>query len=142
MSNRNNGEVLFWLGLLALAFIGWQVYVQVKAFADWMHLDWRSAAWLLAGIVALAAGVVVALAQGWQLGRLLPWMLCGFYLFTLPALNYWSLSFPDQLFRDSGYGYGRPDNVAWYGNGWWQLLMFVALVAGAFGINKWQDDRY
>jgi len=140
MSNRNDNEILFWIALIALAFVGWQVYVQVKTFAEWAHLDWSSAAWLLTGILALAAGSVLAWLKDWSLGRLLPWMFCAFYLFTLPALNYWSLSVPGRLFPIDGYNYGSTAEVAWYGNGWWQILMLLAFLGIAYGINKWQDD--
>lgn len=142
MSNRNDGEVLFWLCLIGLAFVGWQVYLQVKVFAEWMHLDWSSAACLLAGILALVAGVVLTWLKDGPLSKLFPWMLCGFYPFVLPALNYWSLSVPGRLFPIDGYNYGSAAEVAWYGNGWWQLLMFIALLGIAYSVNKWQNEHY
>ena len=141
MSRSNDNEMLFWMAVAGLGLLGLFIYFQVKAFADWLHLDWGSAAWMLAGILALAVGVIVAFGKGWRLGKLFPWMLCGFYLFLLPALNWWSLSVPGRLMRfdnDEGNTVGG----AWYGNGWWQLVMFAALAGAAYGLNKLQSDRY
>lgn len=139
--NRSDNEGFVWMLVIALGMVGLFIYFQVKSFADWVHLDWSSAAWLLSGILTLVAGVGVVFSKGWGLGKLFPWLLCGFYLFTLPALNFWSLSMPGRLdFRIDEY-VGNIDR-AWYGGGWWQFLIFVALLGGAYGLNKLREDSY
>lgn len=143
MSNRNNNgpEILFAIGAIVVAYLLWQLYVGVKACAEWMHLDWPSAALLLFALLALGVSTLLAFLKDWPLGRVFPWLLCGFYPFTLPALDYWSLSTPGRLVID-GYNYGSAAEVPWYGNGWWQLLMFIVLVGFAYSVNKWQSERY
>lgn len=141
MQRNNDGEVLFWIVMAGLGLLAIFVYFQVKAFADWIHLDWRSAACMLGGILLLAVSIIVTLTKGWHLGKLLPWMLCGFYPFLLPALNWWSLSVPGRLFRIDNYE-SSSINGAWYGNGWWQLAMFTALIGAAYSLHKLQSGRY
>jgi hypothetical protein len=68
-------------------------------------------------------------------------MLCGFYPFILPALNYWSLDVPSRLFLQIDESAVNVDRL-WYGQGWWQLLIFIGLVGCAYGWNKLQDDRF
>jgi hypothetical protein len=135
MSRNDNDEAAFWLVGICLLLVAAFVYFQVKAFADWVGLDWGSAAYLLGGIITAAAAVIGAIIQGWSIKKLSPWIFCGFYLFTLPALNCWA-----QLEKNPFHMSRINADLAWYGNGWVQFLIFVALVGGAYGLNKWVDE--
>lgn len=126
---------------ISLFIAGLFIYFIVNTVAEWLHLNWAAAASLLFGLITLVAAMVFVVFQYFSLSKLFPWMLCGFYPFILPALNYWSLDMPSRLFLRIDESVGNVDRL-WYGQGWWQLLIFIGLVAGAYGWNRLQDDHY
>lgn len=130
------------IALLAIfaVVVGLPVFFAVKAFGDMLHLSWGAAGSLLLGFITLVSAVCLVLIRGFNLRKLFPWMLCGFYLFTIPAWRYWSLDMPSRLFIeiDENAGVER----LWYGQGWCLLLIFIGLVGCAYGWNRLQDDHY
>lgn len=120
---------------------GLLIFLTVRTFANWVNLDWTAAVSLLTGIIGFVVSMFFVLVRDFSLSKLFPWMLCVFYPFILPALNYWSLDMPSRLFFRIDESMGNVDRL-WYGNGWWQLLIFIGLVACAYGWHRLHDDRY
>jgi ABC-type multidrug transport system permease subunit len=135
---RDDSSALYTILLL---IVGLFIYFIVSTVADWLDLNWAATASLLFGLIGLLAGTIFVLLREFSLSKLFPWLLCGFYPFTLPALNYWSLSVPSRLLLRFNESAGDVDRL-WYGQGWWQLLIFIGLVAGSYGWNKIRDDHY
>lgn len=131
MSRNSGGDwaipVAIGIGLVAL-----YVYFQVKAFAEWAHLDMHAAGFLLLGGIAVVAALIVALWQSWRLSKVLPWMPFLFVWFLIPALDYWSAPHVGDFMIDT--------DPAWYGHWWGQALIVLGLAGFGFGINKMLDD--
>ena len=132
--SRNHDQNLFMECLIGIGLIAFLVYMLVKTFADWLNLDWHSAAMLLSGLLISAGAILGVALQGWNLKKWVPWIGCGFFLSTIPSLNWWARLDSMPFHMD---GMGR--DFAWYGNGWWQMLVFLVLCLVAYAISQWND---
>lgn len=95
------------------------IFLLIKTFADWTNLDWYSAAILLMGIVFVIGMVVGKLWRGWDLRPWWPWIGGGFFLFTIPALAWWTI-----LGKMPSTTVMAPDVAWWSYDNWWQSLMY------------------
>ncbi len=139
MSKRGDGE--FWLafGIVVVLGVGYGVYTVLKSWADTLGLDIPSVFYLaLGGVLSAAIALVGVLWADWRKSVVLPWLLPFFGLFCRPALTYWAT--PHGVF---GGAEGYDVEIAWYGNGWWQLAIIAALCGVAFALTKLFDsDRW
>lgn len=144
MSRNNNGtEFLFWLVVIVCGVAAFWVYFQVKSFADWAGLSWRGAFLMLLGSFLFIGGAFTCWIKGWN--RAIPWLLPATFWFFVPGLNdkaHGVSPLGAAAFRTRDNDYYPWNEPAWYGNGWWQIGMFIGLIALAYGVYKLLDDGY
>jgi hypothetical protein len=114
-------------------------YVIFISIADWIaratNLDLRSASIIFFGALLLIMLLVCAFYYGVNKRALAPWMVVLVAPVFAPALTYWASAGPGPFHLR-----GVDQNMAWFGNGWWQLLMWCVLIVGAYLCNKLADE--
>jgi hypothetical protein len=107
-------------------------------------VSWGGGFYMLAGAFVFVGGALFAWIKGWP--RAIPWLFPGTFWFFTPALNDKARGAPllgGAAFRTrSGDFHPWGDPTAWYGNGWWQIAMFLVLLALSYGVWKLLDDGY
>jgi hypothetical protein len=141
---RNLDELLAWAAVFALIGFAIWGYFEVKAFADWQGLRWKAGFCFLVGGFIVLGGALLFWIKGWK--KEMPWLLPAAFWFFTPAFNDWArggVLLGAAAFRtDSDDSFSWGYHPAWYGNGWWQIAMFLGLLALAYGAYKILDDGY
>lgn len=141
--NSNGGEVFALFCVVALVVVAYIIYSFVKATGDAVGLSWGPTAYLIGGAVTCLAGIAALwyfeLNPKLNAAIFVPVM----YVFALPALNEKAVSPHARIFADQGrYSFGSLYEPAWYGSGWWQFAMFIAIAALVAWWYYYNNDRY
>ena len=133
MSRNSGAEVVAGVGLAVIGLSVIWLYLRVKEFSAWAHLAIASAAWLLAGLLAVGASVFMTQRMNISFSKVVPWLPLVLFGFSLPALNYWSLAHEaDYVFDYS---------PAWYGVWWGQWASCGALLGFGYLFHKLLNDN-
>lgn len=135
--NDDSTVILIVIGILVVLGLGIGAYFVLKGWADAMGLDVYSIFCLVAGVGTVALIAIGTVWMGWKKTFAFPWFLPILAVFARPAFTYWTTPQMGPFGRDS-----EEVDMAWYGNGWWQLLIIVGLCGVAFALMKWLDDDY
>jgi hypothetical protein len=137
--------VAFSLAVFAIA-----AFIAIKYLADALHLNMPSAIVLVSGFLFVSVLFGAAYKFELNLKIVAPWLFFIFYLFCIPALNYWSVDHigdPNSLVSLVGFSKPEPPTFseqtpAWFGTFWWQVLIGLAIAGTAFFLNQIFKEEY
>lgn len=127
------------LWAIAGAFIA--LVVIFLSTANWiageLNLDLRSASFVLVGVLLAIAISACVVYLDWSMRVCAPWIVVLVAPALFPALTYWASAGPGLFHLRA-----PEQDMAWYGEGWWQLLIFLVLAFAAYRCNKLTGDWF